>query len=93
MTLTAITSALHHGIRVCGAFSSAEAAESSNFRELLATSYSFQALLPFLQGLTLDHHMDNLGAVQALGGLVPPDPDRIYGVQRAQNTGAGHQHG
>ena len=23
--------------------------------------------------------MDNLGAVQALGGLVPPDPDRIYG--------------
>jgi hypothetical protein len=79
MTLIAIKSALHNGIRICGVFSLEEAAESSNVRELLATSYSFRAFLPFLQGLSLDHYMDNLGAVQALGGLVPSDPDRIYG--------------
>ncbi len=49
-----------------------EAAESSNVWELLATSYFFRAFLPFLQGLagSLDHYMDNLGAVQALGGQV-----------------------
>ena len=77
MTLIAIKSALHHGLRICGVFSLEEAAESSNVRELLATSYSFRVFLPFLQGLSLDHYMDNLGAVQALGGLVPSDPDRI----------------
>ena len=56
MTLTAIQSALCHGIRVCGVLSPTEAAESSNVWELLATAYSFRAFLPFLhwQGLSLD---------------------------------------
>ncbi len=38
MTLIAIKSELHNGIRICGVFSLEEAAESSNVRELLATS-------------------------------------------------------
>ena len=79
MTLTEIKSALCHGIRACGVLLPAEAAESLNVRELLATAYSFRAFLPFLQGLSLDHYMHNLAAVQALGGMVPPDSDHIHG--------------
>ena len=48
-------------------------------RELLATLYSFRALLPFLHNLQLDHHMDNLGAVQALGGIIPAYAEQIFG--------------
>ena len=79
MTLRAIQTALHHGIRLGGMLSPAEAKESSNARELLATLYSFRALLPFLHNLQLDHHMDNLGAVQALGGIIPAYAEQIFG--------------
>lgn len=79
MTLEAITTALQHGIRIHGLFSRSESTESSNARELLATLYSFRSLLPFLQDLHLNHHMDNLGAVQALGGLIPSYAERISG--------------
>ena len=79
MTLVAIQSALHHGIRIAGTFSLAEALESSNARELLATLYSFKALSLFLRDLHLDHHMDNLGAVQALGGIITAYAEQIFG--------------
>jgi hypothetical protein len=68
----AIRSALHHGIRLAGSFSLAEMLESSNVHELLATLYSLLRVLPFLGNLHLNHHMDNLGAVQALGGIIEP---------------------
>ena len=40
MSVQAIVSAVSSGIRICGMFSEAEASESSNARELLATLYS-----------------------------------------------------
>ena len=79
MTIHAVQSALSQGIKVCGKFSIAEALDSSNARELLATFYSLRTLIIFLQDLRLDHHMDNLGAVQALGGIIPGQPHRIFG--------------
>ena len=79
MSLQAITTALHHGIRICGLLSPAEAGESSNARELLATLYTYQALRPFLSHLHINHHMDNLGAVKALGGIVPAYVEHITG--------------
>ena len=79
MSIEALCTALHHGIRIHGTFSELESTESSNARELLATLFSFKSLLPFLQNLHLDHRMDNLGAVQALGGLVPAYADKILG--------------
>jgi hypothetical protein len=79
MSLQAITTALHHGICICGLLSQAEAGESSNARELLATLYTYQALRPFLSHLHINHHMDNLGAVQALGGIIPAYAEHITG--------------
>ena len=60
-------------------FSPAEVLESFNARELLATCYSFQALRLFLCDLCVEHHMDNLGAVQALGGIIPAYAEQIFG--------------
>ncbi len=57
----------------------AQVRESSNARELLATLYSFKAAIGFLQGMRVDQQMDNMGAVQALGGIIPDKPDEIYG--------------
>jgi hypothetical protein len=79
MSLHAIKTALHHGIRLCGMLSPSEALESSNARELLATLYTYQALLPFLCDLHINHHMDNLGAVQALGGIISTYAEKIFG--------------
>ena len=79
MTLEALSTALHSGIRLRGEFSFQECKESSNARELMATLYSFKALLPFLHDLDLNHQMDNLGAVKALGGIIPPFMDVITG--------------
>ena len=70
------------GIKVCGTFSEAEAAEGSNIRELLATRNSLQTLRPFLAGLSMDHRVDNSGVAMALGGLIPASPDNIYGGSR-----------
>jgi hypothetical protein len=79
MSIEAIESEICSGIRICGLFSATEARESSNARELLATLYSFKAAIGFLQGMRVDQQMDNMGAVQALGGIIPEKPDEIYG--------------
>jgi hypothetical protein len=79
MSLHAIQTALHHGIRLSGMLSPSEALESSNASELLATLYTYQALLPFLCDLHINHHMDNLGAVQALGGIIHTYAEQIFG--------------
>ena len=79
MSVQAIISAVSSGIRICGMFSEAEASESSNARELLATLYSFKIGIGFLRGMRVDHQMDNMGAVQALGGIIPERPDAIFG--------------
>ena len=55
MTLTSIKLALRQGIKICGVFSPTEAENSSNVRELLATSTlnpkpPFQAFLPLSRG-------------------------------------------
>ncbi len=67
------------GVRICALFSATEAGESSNSRDLLATLYSLKAGIGFLQGMRLDQQMDNMGAVQALGGIIPDRPDDIHG--------------
>jgi hypothetical protein len=79
MSIEAVGSEVCSGIRICGLFSATEANESSNARELLATLYSFKAGIGFLQGMRVDQRMDNIGAVQALGGIIPDRPDEIYG--------------
>ncbi len=79
MTLEALSTALHSGIRLRGEFSFQECQESSNAGGLMATLYSFKALLPFLHDLDLNHQMDNLRAVKALGGIIPPFMDVITG--------------
>ena len=79
MTIEAVTSTVASGIRICGMFSESEASESSNARELLATLYSFKIGIGFLRGMRVDHQMDNMGAVQALGGEIPDRPETIFG--------------
>jgi hypothetical protein len=79
MTLQAIYSALHDGLRVCGQFSTSEMAECSNVREILANLYTLQALVRFVTNLRVDRRLDNAGAVQALGGILPACPNRIFG--------------
>ncbi len=74
--LTAIHSALHDGIQVCGTFSASEMAECSNVRELPANLRTTQRDMR----VTVDRRMDNMGAVQALGGIIPSDPNRIFVV-------------
>ena len=54
MTLQAIRSALHDGLRVCGQFSPSEMSECSNVRELLANLYTLRALVHFVANLRLD---------------------------------------
>ncbi len=78
MTLEALITAFHSGIRLRGEFSVQECKESSNARELMAPLYSFKVLLPFLHDLDLNNQMDNLGAVKALGGIIPPFVDVFY---------------
>lgn len=82
MTVHAAASALRTGIKLCGSFTEAEQNEGSNVRELLATKYAFHALCPALAHLRMDHLVDNSGVAQALGGLLPADPDRIFGGSR-----------
>ncbi len=72
----AVGSEICSGIRICGLFSATEAEESSNAREQLATLYSG---IGFLQDMRVDQQMGNMGAVQALGGIIPDKPDEIYG--------------
>jgi hypothetical protein len=40
---------------------------------VLATLYSFKTGIGFLRGMQVDHQMDNIGAVQALGALNQKD--------------------
>jgi hypothetical protein len=81
MSIEAVESEICSGIRICGLFYVTEARESLNTRELLATLYSFKAAIGFLQGMRVDQleQMDNMGEVQALGGIIPDKPDEIYG--------------
>jgi hypothetical protein len=79
MSLQAIHSALHDGLRVCGKFTIAEMSECSNVRELLANLYTLQTLSGFLTNMRVDRRLDNAGAVQALGGIIPSCPNRIFG--------------
>ena len=53
MTLEAIHSVFHDGIRVCGTFSSSEMAECSNVRELLANLRTTESPLKHYSGSSL----------------------------------------
>ena len=48
MTLQAVSSALHDGLRVCGPFSIDEMSECSNVREILANLYTLKTLVSFV---------------------------------------------
>ncbi len=63
MTLQAISSALHNGLRVCGQFSIDKMSECSNGREILANLYTLKALVSFVSNLRVDRRLDNSGAV------------------------------
>jgi hypothetical protein len=81
MTLQAISSAMHDGLRVCGQFSINEMSQCSNLRENLANLYTLKALASFVSNLRVDRRLDNSGAVQALGGIpsLSACPHRIFG--------------
>ena len=53
--------------------------QCSNVRELLANLRTTQALFGFLVNMRVDRRLDNMGAVQALGGILPHEPNRIFG--------------
>ena len=45
----------------------------------MATKHTLSALGALFENLQVDHWMDNQGAVKALGGIIPGDPERILG--------------
>ena len=79
MTITAIASAIHDGIRVTGTFTPDEMQEGSNVRELLANLRMLESLVTFVADMRVDQRMDNSGAVKALGGIIPATPELIFG--------------
>ena len=57
-------------------------AECSNVRELLANLRLTQTLIGFLANMRVDRRLDNMGVVQALGGIIPSQPEHIFGGSR-----------
>ena len=71
--------ALKAGIPVHGIFADAVQKESSNLRELKAVSVAIRSLGHLLQHKKTMLRLDNMGAVKALGGFIPSQPDIIFG--------------